>query len=59
LHVAEAEQRQRRIIGSLEATGYDVNVAQALLGTMLQTLETMRIHLRKIEAELARGKPKS
>ena len=49
-HIAEAEEgigRQREIVAKLTAAGGDVSVAQALLDTMEESLDTMRVHLRQ------------
>jgi len=57
-HVAEAEARiirQREIIERLTAAGHDAGAAHNLLETMEASLKIMRVHLRQIESEMARG----
>jgi hypothetical protein len=55
-HIAEGEARilrQRTLVAELEVDGHDTSLAEALLGTMEQSLVVLHAHRRLILAEIA------
>jgi hypothetical protein len=57
-HIAQAEvllARQQKVVAQLERDGHNAEAARALLATMAESLEQMRVHRRIIQAELADG----